>query len=207
MKKITKRQFDAMIKASARKPVAAVYSVDGEDVTVNIKTFIDVTERTALISNIVDCLFADTEYLFYLKNSIYWYFMVSTFTDLPIPPVLKTTKEGTTIFNREALSTVYQLALETSLGHDIAEAVGESNLSLINHEIEEGIEFRKAQVLQRGSALEKVVGAIEGIMGAIGEATANLKDLDPNALNGMLEGFGQNDPNALQNITSLFEHK
>ena len=193
MKKITKAQYGALIKSSKKENIICSYQVNEKEVIdISITPQISTVDRIRLVDQIVNCLFSDEDYLFYLKSTIYWYYMVSSFTNLPIPPMFTSSGEDNAVFNHQVLADVYSLAVDTDLGADILSALG-SNAALINDEIEAGIEFRKSQILQKGSSFEKMMEAAGGFLDMLEGVAKKFTNIDPKVISDVAKKLGGMD--------------
>lgn len=186
-----------------KNTVTLRYTIPGGEFSFKVKLVATTKERVALIANVLSILFAGDEYRPYLKTSVSEYFLLKTYTDIPLSDIL-VTKDGESILNDAALDEVLCLMEDDDIRNGIVNTIGE-DYTRVCAELEDAISTKKKEVEDQNSSLGKVVSAIEGILDAIGLNAEDLKNLDVSKLAGFMEKLSAVDNK--QVVDYVVEHQ
>ena len=187
MKNMSKANFKKLLKVTAPTSVVKSYGLpNGDGVEIEIASNIGIIQRGAMVSDIVDLMFIGDEYQSYLYNSMVSYFLIKNLTNIPLDSLIQKTDDGQ-ILSEKAINSVLQLAQGTAIMEDIKQTVGADTYNEIIREINDGIEFKKQLAIQKASAFNQVMEALEGVVDGVLASVKKFENFNPDDLKGLAQ--------------------
>ena len=187
MKNMSKANFKKLLKVTAPTSVVKSYGLpNGDSVEIEIASNIGIIQRGAMVSDIVDLMFIGDEYQSYLYNSMVSYFLIKNLTNIPLDSLIQKTDDGQ-ILSEKAINSVLQLAQGTAIMEDIKQTVGADTYNEIIREINDGIEFKKQLAIQKASAFNQVMEALEGVVDGVLASVKKFENFNPDDLKGLAQ--------------------
>ena len=186
MKKPSIGQWNKFIKNSHSPSIVKEYPLGNENsLVVEIKKNIGVVNRLIMIENIVDWLFVGDEHQAGLYTPIFWYFVLSNHTNLPIGSLTKEPSEnedGGGIINVKTLDDILTIVENTNIVEDVEIAIGRANFETLKDEVDRTIEYRKQMTIQQNSAFNKIMESLSSIVDSVAASAEKFEGFDLNSL-------------------------
>ena len=178
MKKMTKADFGKLMNMCDNTTVNMEFESTKGNVSIAFKKRLSVVERSIMINDIVSLLCLDDDYIPSIETAVTAYFLLSNFTNLPLPYLLNKEKDAEATLNTKALDSALFLWYELNIAQCLRESMGNNAFDDLMKEIQKAIDFNKQLTMQNNSPVGKIVGAVDPLFDIFEKAAPQLKDLN-----------------------------
>lgn len=197
MKKMRKTDLAKLVKEVSPVERTVSYGFDdGQEINVKIKPNMGIIEMTSIIDSVVSVVFVGDSYHPYLKDVLFWYFILKTVTDLPIGELFANDENGTHL-DADVLNTVYVLIGNTNICDDVADTIGGNAFWRFSDYLESAIEFKKTELVQSKSSFDRFMNSLTSLTDSLEEVAEKMKDVNVDEIKSVVGKIGSIDQNKI----------
>lgn len=197
MKKMRKTDLAKLVKEVSPVERTVSYGFgDGQEINVKIKPNMGIVEMTSIIDSVVSVVFVGDSYHPYLKDVLFWYFILKTVTDLPLGELFANDENGTHL-DADVLNTVDVLIGNTNICDDVADTIGDRGFWRFSAYLESAIEFKKTELVQSKSSFDRFMNSLTSLTDSLEEVAEKMKDVNVDEIKSVVGKIGSIDQNKI----------